>query len=143
MSLFSRALQVHQAIYEATGGLIGHRILGVPTLLLRTTGRRSGKTRTNALVYLADGDRRIVVASKGGDDRPPAWLLNLRADPSVEVQVGRAKAPARATVIEAGSEDYDRLWRLVNESNGGRYDSYQARTERPIPLVALSEDGSA
>jgi len=143
MSIFSRVLQVHQAIYEATGGLIGHRILGVPTLLLRTTGRRSGQTRTNALVYLADGDRRIVVASKGGDDSPPAWLHNLRADPSVEVQLGREKAPATATVIEAGSADYERLWKLVNEANSGRYDSYQAKTERPIPLVALAEDGSA
>lgn len=140
MSLFSRVLQVHQAIYEATGGLVGHKILGVPTLLLRTTGRRSGRTRTNALVYVSDGGRRIVVASKGGADEAPGWLHNLRAEPSVEVQAGREKTPSTATVIEAGAEEYDRLWQLVNEANGGRYDEYQARTERPIPLVALTPE---
>ena len=141
MSLFRRTLQVHQAIYEATGGWLGHRLLGVPTLLLRTTGRRTRQTRTNALIYMADGARKIVVASKGGADEPPAWLLNLRADPQVEVQVGRDVQPMTANVIEAGTPEYDRLWKAVNELNKGRYDDYQSRTERPIPLVALSSAG--
>jgi deazaflavin-dependent oxidoreductase (nitroreductase family) len=138
MSLFSNALRVHQLLYETSGGLVGHKLLGVPTLLLRTTGRKSGQTRTNALVYLDDGGRYVVVASKGGADQPPAWLLNLRANPAVEVQIGRSRKPATAAVIERGAPDYERLWRAVNEMNSGRYDEYQTKTSRPIPLVALT-----
>ncbi len=138
MNLLSGLLRVHQAIYEATGGLIGHRILGVPTLLLRTTGRRSGETRTSALFYVRDGERQIVVASNGGDPKPSAWLLNLQANPMVEVQIGRHKRPASASEIEPGDPDYDRLWQAVNKANSHRYDVYQSRTRRPISLVALS-----
>lgn len=129
---------MHQFLYERSDGRVGHRMLGTPTLLLRTTGRRSGAQRTNALVYLADDSDYVVVASKGGDDKPPAWLLNLTAQPSVEVQVGRQHRAAAARVVQAGEEGYERLWRLVNENNGGRYDGYQAKTDRPIPLVILT-----
>jgi len=138
MSALGRVLAVHQMLYERSDGRVGHRLLGTPTLLLRTTGRRSGATRTNALVYLADDGRYVVVASKGGDDRPPAWLLNLVAQPSVEVQLGRERRPATASVLEKDDPDYQRLWRLVNENNSGRYDGYQAKTARPIPLVVLT-----
>lgn len=113
-------------------------MLGTPTLLLRTTGRRSGAERTNALVYLADDGSYVVVASKGGDDRPPAWLLNLTADADVEVQLGRERRRATARVLAKDEPDYERLWPLVNENNGGRYDRYQAMTARPIPLVVLT-----
>jgi deazaflavin-dependent oxidoreductase (nitroreductase family) len=93
-TLFVNALRIHQAVYEGTRGLIGHRILlGMPALMLRTTGRKSGLTRTNALVYGKDGDRLMVVASNGGHRRPPAWLLNLEANPDVEVQVGVRRWP--------------------------------------------------
>ena len=92
-------LRVHALIYERTDGLIGHRLLGVPCLMLRTTGRRSGRPRTSALVYARDGDRYAVVASKGGDPRSPAWLLNLRAKPDAQVQIGRARSPVLATEI--------------------------------------------
>jgi deazaflavin-dependent oxidoreductase (nitroreductase family) len=91
VSLFSYTLRVHEKLYKATDGRIGHRLLGVPTLLLRTTGRRSGVTRTNGLVYAADGADYLVVPSNGGADRPPAWLLNLEAKPEVEIQVGRER----------------------------------------------------
>jgi deazaflavin-dependent oxidoreductase (nitroreductase family) len=138
MTALGRVLEVHQLLYERSDGRVGHHLLGTPTLLLRTTGRRSGATRTNALVYLADDRKYIVVASKGGDDRPPAWLLNLTAEPKVEVQLGRERRQASARVLEKDEPDYERLWRLVNENNGGRYDRYQARTARPIPLVILT-----
>lgn len=131
-------LHVHQAVYDLSDGRLGHRMLGVPCLLLRTTGRRTGKSRTSALVYARDGQDYIVVASLGGSDRPPAWLHNVRAEPHVGVQVGRDRFPAVATVVERGEDDYARLWRLVNEVNRGRYDGYQARTSRPIPLVRLT-----
>ena len=138
MSALGRILAVHQFLYERSDGRIGHRMLGTPTLLLRTTGRRSGARRTNALVYVADGDDCVVVASKGGDDHAPAWLLNLRAEPNVEVQVGRERRRAKARVVGHDAPDFDRLWRLVNENNNGRYDGYQAKTEREIPVVVLS-----
>jgi deazaflavin-dependent oxidoreductase (nitroreductase family) len=138
MSALGRVLSVHQLLYERSDGRVGHRMLGTPTLLLRTTGRRSGAQRTNALVYLADGGNYVVVASKGGDDKPPAWLLNLTAQPQVEVQVGRERRAATARVLQRGEDGYERLWGLVNDNNGGRYDGYQAKTQRPIPLVILT-----
>jgi deazaflavin-dependent oxidoreductase (nitroreductase family) len=135
---FRTALRVHQFVYERTDGLIGHRILGVATLLLRTTGRRTGQTRTNALNYVDDGGRYIVVASRGGSPAPPAWLLNLQANPEVEVQIARRRIPCSATVLTRDDPEFDRLWRLVNDHNAGRYDAYQGKTDRQIPLVTLT-----
>ena len=70
-------LSVHQRLYERTDGRIGHRLIGVPSALLRTTGRRSGKVRTSALVYARDGDDYLLVASNGGSDRPPTGFISL------------------------------------------------------------------
>ena len=131
-------LQAHAFIYEHTDGLLGHRLLGVPCLMLRTTGRKTGQTRTNSLVYVRDGDRYLVVASKGGNPKAPAWLLNLRANPVVEVQIGPTRFQATATEIGPGDPDYARLWKLVNQNNAGRYDEYQKKTTRPIPIVGLA-----
>ena len=138
MSLTSQMLRLHQAIYERTDGRIGHRTIGVPTLLLRTTGRRSGATRTNGLVYARDGDAYLVVASNGGADSHPAWLHNVRAEPDVEIQIERERRKGTARVIEPSDPDYDRLWKVVNENNRDRYSGYQAKTERPIPVVAIT-----
>ncbi len=133
-------LRVHQAVYELSDGRIGHGLLGVPCLLLRTTGRRTGKRRTSALVYARDGDDYLVVGSLGGSHRAPGWLHNIRANPEVSVQVERHRFAAMAHVVMPDDDDYARLWRLVNDNNRGRYDRYQARTERPIPVVRLSPD---
>src|SRR4051794_8765854 len=130
-------LKGHQALYESTGGRLGHRLIGVPCLLLRSTGRRTGQTRTAALVYARDGDSYVVTASNGGAERPPGWLPNVRAMPRVEVQVATQRFPADARVVERGDADYERLWELVNSTNHGRYRRYQERTDRPIALVAL------
>ncbi len=138
MSLTSQVLRVHERLYVASDGRVGHGMIGVPTLLLRTTGRRSGATRTNALVYATDGDDLLVVASNGGADRPPAWLHNLRAHPEVEVQVKRERRPATARIVERGDPAYDRLWKLVNENNHDRYTAYQEQTSRPIPVVVVT-----
>jgi F420H(2)-dependent quinone reductase len=121
---------------------VGHCLLGVPCLLLRTTGRRSGRPQTSALVYARVGDDYVVVASLGGSDEPPAWLHNVRAEPAVEVQVGRRRFLAMAAVVERGDSGYDRLWRAVNDVNRGRYDRYQSKTARPIPLVRLTPAGA-
>ncbi len=133
-----RFLKLHQRLYERSDGRVGHGMVGVPTLLLRSTGRRSGEQRCNALVYAKDGADYVLVASNGGKDRSPGWFFNVRDQPAVEVQVAREKSPGTARVLESGDEDYDRLWLLVNEKNRGRYDAYQAGTARPIPLVVVS-----
>ena len=138
MSITGQVLRIHDRIYKATDGRIGHKMIGVPTLLLRTTGRRSGATRTNALVYARDGDNYLVVASNGGADRPPAWLHNLKANADVEIQIGRERRRGTARVVEPSDPSYDRLWRIVNENNRDRYSGYQKLTDRPIPVVAVT-----
>jgi F420H(2)-dependent quinone reductase len=138
MSLLHGVLRVHERIYKATDGWIGHRLIGVPTLLLRTTGRRSGTVRTSGLVYARDGGDYLVVASKGGADQPPAWLLNLEANPEVEIQIGRERQKGTCRVVEPSDPDYARLWKIVNENNGDRYTAYQSQTSRPIPVVAIT-----
>jgi deazaflavin-dependent oxidoreductase (nitroreductase family) len=138
MSVTSQVLRVHERLYVASGGRVGHKMLGVPTLLLRTTGRRSGAKRTNGLVYARDGGDYLVVPSNGGADRAPAWLHNLQADPAVEIQIGRERRAATARVIDRSDPDFDRLWTIVNDNNRDRYRAYQEKTARPIPVVALS-----
>jgi F420H(2)-dependent quinone reductase len=138
--IFIETLKVHQAVYETTRGLVGHRILlGMPALLLRTTGRRTGQTRTNALVYGKDGDRLLVCASNGGHHKPPAWLLNLEADSDVEVQVGVRRWPATATALRPDNPDYERLFAICNQANRGQFAAYRKMTERPLPVVVLSK----
>src|SRR5437879_12460021 len=100
MGVTGQVLRLHEQLYKRSDGRIGHRMIGVPTLLLRTTGRRSGQTRTNGLVYARDGDDYLVVASKGGSDTSPAWLHNVKATPDVEVQVGRERLSGTARVVE-------------------------------------------
>lgn len=138
MSLTHQVLRVHEKVYIASDGRVGHRILGVPTLLLHTTGRRSGKPRTNGLVYARDGGDYLVVASNGGADRAPAWLHNLQAHPSVEIQIGRKRQPATARVVDSTDPDFARLWQIVNENNRDRYTAYQQQTARQIPVISLT-----
>jgi deazaflavin-dependent oxidoreductase (nitroreductase family) len=129
-----RLLNLHQFIYDHSGGLVGHRLGRVTMLLLRTTGRKSGERRTAALLYLADGNRFVVVGSKGGSDTPPAWLLNLQAKPSVEVQMGTRRFAARARV--ATPAEQRRLWPRFT-THWPDYARYQSQTRRTIPLVIL------
>lgn len=135
MELF---LRLHQFLYERSDGRVGHRMIVVPSLLLRTVGRRSGRTRTAALVYARDGSDYVLVASNGGAERPPSWLHNIRSNPAVEIQVGRRRMPAVARILGPGESDYERLWRLADRANRGRYSAYQRRTSRPIELVVLT-----
>lgn len=138
MSLTGQVLRLHAALYKRSDGRVGHNMIGVPTLLLRTIGRRSGATRTNALVYARDGDDYLLVASNGGADRPPAWLHNLRTNPEVEIQIGRERRRGTASIIEPSDPNYERLWKLVNENNRDRYTAYQRQTARPIPVIAIT-----
>jgi deazaflavin-dependent oxidoreductase (nitroreductase family) len=137
-SLQRAYLRVHAALYVRSGGRIGHRLAGVPSLILWTTGRRTGAARPAVLIYARDGDGYALVASNHGFDRPPAWLLNVEANPEVGVQIGRRRAPAHATVVAADDPAYAHLWALVNGNNHRRYAGYQAHTARPIPVVVVT-----
>ena len=134
-------LKVHDAIYRKTNGWVGHKIPGqAPILLLHTVGAKTGIARTNALSYALDGGAYHVVASKGGDPKAPGWYFNLKANPKVEINVGPKRMSATARIIGADDPDYARLWKLVNDNNSQRYDGYQRRTKRPIPIIALLPD---
>jgi deazaflavin-dependent oxidoreductase (nitroreductase family) len=125
---------LHSKVYGLTGGAVGGRMGKAPVLLLTTTGRKSGKSRTNPLLYLEDGDDLVVVASKGGAPEHPAWFLNLEAKPDVEVQVKREKRLARAR--RATPQERERYWPKLTEM-WEPYDSYQQKTSREIPVVIL------
>lgn len=126
--------QEHVDRYRATDGAEGHEWQGTLTLLLTTTGRKSGEERTTPLIYAPVGDAYAIVASKGGSDEPPAWYLNLAANPEVEVQVLGDRFKARARTADA--EEKAEIWPTM-VSEWPAYDEYQARTERQIPVVVL------
>lgn len=125
----------HRAVYRASGGRIAGSIRGVPVLLLTTKGRKSGKRRVTPLLYVADGDRIVVVASNGGSDRSPAWWLNISSDPAVEVETGRRKMAMTARA--ASTEERARLWPEFTSRYAG-YAKYAERTAREIPVVVLT-----
>jgi deazaflavin-dependent oxidoreductase (nitroreductase family) len=124
---------LHVRMYRHSGGRFGSRP-GAPSLLLSTTGRTSGRERTIAVFYLPDGDRRILVASYGGDDRHPQWYRNLLADPRATVQIGTEVLRVHAR--DADEAERSALWpRLVQAWPA--YEDYRARTSRTIPVVVL------
>lgn len=121
--------------YLASGGTEGHESNGVYTLLLATTGRRSGSPRRTCLIYGTSGDDFVVVASKGGDDDDPDWFKNLTAEPSVGVQVGPRRFTARARLASAAEREP--LWALMARIFP-LYDEYAQKTDRVIPIVLLT-----
>jgi len=127
--------QEHVERYQATDGREGHDWRkGAPVLLLTTTGRTSGQERTTPLIYQPYGDSYLVIASRGGAPRPPAWYRNLGEESEVEVQVlgDRFKASART----ATAEEKPAMWQEM-VGHWPPYDDYQRRTDREIPVVVL------
>jgi deazaflavin-dependent oxidoreductase (nitroreductase family) len=125
----------HAQIYRLTGGRIGHRVPGLPpTLLLDHVGARSGTRRTTPLLYIDDPPNVVIVASKGGYPRHPAWYHNLVAHPDTEVQIGSEHRAVRARV--ATESERERLWPMAVKAYSG-YQDYQRRADRTIPLVIL------
>jgi deazaflavin-dependent oxidoreductase (nitroreductase family) len=125
----------HVDRYVATDGEEGHDwARGAPVLILTTVGRRSGKARSTPLIYGRNGDDHLVVASQGGAPVPPAWYLNLQANPAVTVQVKGDVFAARART--AAAEEKPGLWKIMT-SIWPDYDQYQERTDREIPVVIL------
>jgi deazaflavin-dependent oxidoreductase (nitroreductase family) len=135
-SPFGRELfgREHVRAYLETGGEQGYEWRGTTILLLTTTGRASGKERTTPLIFRADGDRWVVVASKGGAPEHPDWYKNLEADPGATIQVKRERIPVRA--YTAGGAERERLWQLMNEV-WPAYQDYQDKTDRVIPVVVF------
>lgn len=134
-----RALGLHSLIYQRTNGWIGHTVPGLPpNLLLHTVGAKTGKARTSTLSYARDGADYLIVASMGGAPRSPAWYHNLKANPDVEINVGPKRLRATAQPVLPDNPDYARLWRIVNANNADRYNAYQRKTTRPIPVVTLT-----
>ena len=130
--VFTRA---NIGVFRLTGGRLGARIGKAPVLLLHHVGAKSGKKRVSPLIYVPDGDDLVVVASKGGVDRHPAWFHNLRANPETDVEVpreGRRRVRARV----ADGEERARLWEKA-VAIYKPYADYETYTERQIPVVVL------
>jgi deazaflavin-dependent oxidoreductase (nitroreductase family) len=124
----------HVRRYRETDGEEGHDWQGTQVLILSTTGRKSGQERSTPLIYGRHGDDFLVVASKGGSDTPPAWYLNLEANPEAEIQVKADVLKVRART--ATPDEKPALWALMTEQ-WPQYDGYQLKTEREIPVVVL------
>jgi proline iminopeptidase len=125
----------HVRRYRETDGKEGHIWReGSTILLLTTTGRKTGNETTTPLIYGLDGDKPVIVASKGGAPEHPGWFRNLTKEPEVGVQILGERFRARARTAEG--EERERLWRKLNEI-WPHYDEYQTKTEREIPVVVL------
>jgi F420H(2)-dependent quinone reductase len=128
---------VHTALYKATGGRLGHTLPGVPgkMLLLDHVGAKSGTKRTSPLLYIRDGEDIVVVASKGGFPKHPAWYHNLMANPDTTVQIGSHRSPVHARA--ANAEERQRLWPMAVKAYRGYADYAKRSKGREIPLVIL------
>ncbi len=125
----------HRAVFRASQGKVFGKFGGMPVVELTTTGRKSGKPRSTMLTApVADADRLVLVASYGGDDRDPAWYLNLKANPEVTATTGGSTRKMVARTASAGEKD--ELWPKITSKYKG-YAGYQKKTDRPIPVVIL------
>lgn len=132
---------MHRAVFSGSRGRVFGRAMGMPVVELVTVGRKSGKPRSTMLTApIIEDDRLVLVASFGGDDRHPAWYLNLRDNPEVEVTYqGRTR---RLVARTASAEERDELWPRITATFSG-YAEYQRKTARQIPVVVLEPAGSA
>lgn len=121
-------------IYRLTRGRVMGKIGRAPVLLLTSTGRRSGQPRTAPVLFLADGERVVVIGSNAGNLREPAWSHNLKANPDAEIEIRGEHRLMRARVTDG--EERERLWRMMNEVYAG-FDEYDERTSRDIAVFAL------
>lgn len=127
--------KAHLAVYRLSRGRLLDTVVGMPVLLLTTTGRRSGKPRTTPLTFLRDGTDLVVIASNGGSDRPPDWFLNLEHDSRATVKIGTERLTVTARTASAAERE--RLWVEITATYSG-YARYQERTTREIPVLLLN-----
>ena len=126
--------RLHAWVYRRSGGRVLGRMGGQPVLLLQTTGRRSGQTHTTPVQYLADSDTFVVVASNAGARHPPAWYLNLRADPSAHIEVVGRSIDVRAQ--EATGQERAELWQRLTAANRS-LERAARKARRDLPLIHL------
>jgi deazaflavin-dependent oxidoreductase (nitroreductase family) len=139
--LFHLFIGAHVGVYRLSGGRLGSKIMGMPLVLLTTTGRKTGKSRTVPLASFDDGSDRIIVASAGGSPTHPAWYNNLAANPEVTVQYGPRVYSARAETVSG--DERARLWKMII-SQGPNFADYEKKAAgREIPVVRLKEAGAA
>ena len=127
---------VHRFLYRVTKGRIGAGSGNRKFLLLTHVGRKTGRLRVTPLLYVEDDDHWVVIGSNAGDDRHPAWWLNLQSHPSAEIQVGGTRFTVQARAATA--EESERLWpKFIAVYKD--YETYRARTTRTIPIVILEK----
>jgi deazaflavin-dependent oxidoreductase (nitroreductase family) len=126
--------KLNKPIYRLSGGRIGGRVGKAPILLVTTTGRRSGQARTSPVVFIRDGENVVIINTNAGHERPPAWSLNLKADPRAEVEIGRKKVPVVARIAEG--EEREDLWRRHNVQYSG-FDIYKENIDRRPEVFVL------
>jgi len=124
--------------FRANGGRVGGRFEGAPMLLLHSTGARSGEARVHPMMYLRDGDRYLVFASKAGSDSHPAWYHNLVANPDATIEVGDEQVAVRATELQGAERDE---FFAEQARRYSAFADYAAKTERVIPVMALTPTG--
>lgn len=128
---------IHRSILKISGGRKGWEAGNMPVLKLTTTGRKSGEPRMVMLTSpLQEGDSMVIVASRGGDDQHPAWFINLRDNPAVEVET-KDQPKSNWVARIATSEERERMWPLITERYKN-YGGYQSKTNREIPLIFLT-----
>ncbi len=132
-----RLLDLHTQLLHATRGRLGGRLGPLSFLVLHHVGARTGTAREDTLLYRAHGDDLVVVASKGGGERNPAWLHNLRAHPDVTVELPGSRRPVAVHAREVDGEEREALWRFMVEM-WPFYETYQRNTQRRIPIVVLT-----
>jgi F420H(2)-dependent quinone reductase len=132
--------KLNTPLYRLSGGRIGGKVGRAPVLLLTTTGRKSGEQRTAPVVYLKDGERLVVINTNAGNQRIPAWSLNLKANPDAEVEVGRERQAVRARIAEG--EERTELWDKHMEQYAG-WDDYKAKLSREISVIVLEPRDTA
>ena len=129
--------RIHLRLYLWSSGRIGHTLRGLPVLILRTRGKKTGILRTNALMYLPHGKDFAVIASNLGEDNDPAWWINLKAQGEASVQVGKEHYTVRAR--EAIGDERETIWKAMTNVNSD-YEQYRTWTSRHIPVVVLERE---
>jgi deazaflavin-dependent oxidoreductase (nitroreductase family) len=133
--IYRLIISAHNAVYRASGGKQFN--MGGTVLLLSTTGAKTGKTRTNPLCFVADGDTFLVGATAAGSDQHPAWYVNLRKNPNASIEINGKRVAVNARLVTEG-EELTRLYTKLEAMEGTEFHLYQEKTTRIIPVVALT-----